>query len=839
MDKNQLKHIIKEEYHNVKSFMEDKYGFTPELGKVISNPYAKSFVNEVQEPEVISQLRDIVNKKQNKKIKDPKSGKMMRVDMYSASAVIAVYDALRKPNVKVNFASQPLPKMINVAFKVAKVRKENVAKNHDGKAAPYGSGYKKVNELLVIVDKFDKNKQDYGKIYYRDGGNRPGDGDIKKANKELEKLSKKHKGLTLVSIGRNSKMYDVNNPRESVNEEFKSKDSTFEKVYGIFDKRDYFNNKGFAKTQIGNFERALQKKDKGAQKILDKFKGDVNKAKDYIFQVLTDRRKEESFNDYKAFKAAVDSIQKGKPIPGAVDLVKRKIHNNSQKYTMALYSTLRNQKFNKWKDIHTDVDSLIGESLNEATFVPVSGTKAGGYLVLNNKKYQLKKDIKDVQIGNNYIVTLPKGTIIYNFPGGVLASHKSLEKYDSSSNRYFKKSDYSGIAIRQFPRTIKAIEKHSKILESVNEGKVDSILKRIKSAYDKSKNKKLDIKKLKDQLKTYKKLGASDKKDQIKAGEMFLKSIGESLNEAFLVAYGKRQGNKSIKPAFAAYADKKMAQKFMADMKKDGYKVMMTQKKIKGIDEGKKRYNVMHGVGKSKYVVNYHDGKKKHKDGSDFFDMSVFKNKKDLAKKVNDLHKGGYEYGFAKSVNEGVFSNLDLIRQNSKDARDFIKNVFKDDDFKDMKNDREFLKYLKSIYEGFASDAQRRAAFASGYKAKGKKGKKKESIEEYDVENYQDVKEFVEFMKEYKSDVNEAEYQGRDVKLNKIMQGDVKKFKVYVKNPKGNVVKVNFGHKGKGGEKTMRIKKSDPERRKSFRARHNCDNPGPRHKARYWACRTW
>ena len=146
MDKNQLKHIIKEEYHNVKSFMEDKYGFTPELGKVISNPYAKSFVNEVQEPEVISQLRDIVNKKQNKKIKDPKSGKMMRVDMYSASAVIAVYDALRKPNVKVNFASQPLPKMINVAFKVAKVRKENVAKNHDGKAAPYGSGYKKVNE---------------------------------------------------------------------------------------------------------------------------------------------------------------------------------------------------------------------------------------------------------------------------------------------------------------------------------------------------------------------------------------------------------------------------------------------------------------------------------------------------------------------------------------------------------------------------------------------------------------------------------------------------------------------------------------------------------------------
>ena len=77
-----------------------------------------------------------------------------------------------------------------------------------------------VNEVLVIVDKFDKKRQDYGKIYYRDGGNRPGDGDIKKANKELAKLSKKHKGLTLVSVGRSSKMYDVNNPRESVNEAF-------------------------------------------------------------------------------------------------------------------------------------------------------------------------------------------------------------------------------------------------------------------------------------------------------------------------------------------------------------------------------------------------------------------------------------------------------------------------------------------------------------------------------------------------------------------------------------------------------------------------------------------
>jgi hypothetical protein len=80
----------------------------------------------------------------------------------------------------------------------------------------------------------------------------------------------------------------------------------------------------------------------------------------------------------------------------------------------------------------------------------------------------------------------------------------------------------------------------------------------------------------------------------------------------------------------------------------------------------------------------------------------------------------------------------------------------------------------------------------------------------------------------------EAEYRGRKVKLNKPMRGDVKKFKVYVKDPKtGNIKKVNFG------DKNMRIKKSNPKRRKSFRARHNCKNPGPKTKARYWSCRKW
>jgi len=92
--------------------------------------------------------------------------------------------------------------------------------------------------------------------------------------------------------------------------------------------------------------------------------------------------------------------------------------------------------------------------------------------------------------------------------------------------------------------------------------------------------------------------------------------------------------------------------------------------------------------------------------------------------------------------------------------------------------------------------------------------------------------------------IPEAKYRGRTVKLNKPMRGDVKKFKVFVKDPKtGKIKKVNFGHGGtsakRKGEKTMRIRKSNPKARRNFRKRHNCKNPGPKTKARYWSCKKW
>ena len=146
-----------------------------------------------------------------------------------------------------------------------------------------------------------------------------------------------------------------------------------------------------------------------------------------------------------------------------------------------------------------------------------------------------------------------------------------------------------------------------------------------------------------------------------------------------------------------------------------------------------------------------------------------------------------------------------------------------------------------------ASSPAQQAAIAINMKKKGIKPKviavteeQFERLFEYNTEDpilmYEDEFGSVEEV----DSLNEAEYQGRKVQLGKIMQGDVKKSKVYVKNDKGKVVKVNFGFGGKSAHgKIMRIKKNNPERRRNFRARMNCDNPGPRWKPRYWACRTW
>ena len=123
---------------------------------------------------------------------------------------------------------------------------------------------------------------------------------------------------------------------------------------------------------------------------------------------------------------------------------------------------------------------------------------------------------------------------------------------------------------------------------------------------------------------------------------------------------------------------------------------------------------------------------------------------------------------------------------------------------------------------------------------KGKLPKElKAQVEEKQLTSFQELVKTINTVKEtpqlneWGEIEEESEYQGRKVTLNKPMKGDVKKSKVYVKNEKGNVVKVEFG------DPNMTIKKHIPANRKSFRARHNCDEPGPKWKAKYWSCKAW
>ena len=193
-------------------------------------------------------------------------------------------------------------------------------------------------------------------------------------------------------------------------------------------------------------------------------------------------------------------------------------------------------------------------------------------------------------------------------------------------------------------------------------------------------------------------------------------------------------------------------------------------------------------------------------------------------KKVYDRGMGAYKTN-PGSVRPNVTSPQQwaMARVNS-----FLKGGHKQDD--DLKESDyptvTFLKKKKKEPEYKDSDiSEKDGPCWDGYKQVGMKKKKGKDVpncvpEETDLNEWGEVEEA-------------AEYQGRKVTLNKPTKGDVKKSKVYVKNAKGNVVKVEFG------DPDMQIQKDIPSRRKSFRARHNCDNPGPKWKARYWSCKAW
>ena len=268
-----------------------------------------------------------------------------------------------------------------------------------------------------------------------------------------------------------------------INERFKSPNKEFEKVFGLFRKKDYFDEKSQVKKKQEEFVRFLKKGDPMATKVFKQNKENMKSSLSFIEDMVMDYNKKNHFEAFKIFSTAVNDVEMkdSKSAERSGNFIKSKIHNNSQKYSLAIYSAIRKQKFNNYKDVHKDVDELISKN----------------------------------------------------------------EGFSSDAQR---------------------------------------------------------------------------------------------------------------KAAFA-----------------NGYEEK-GKKKNESVNEGKKRYYQKDGIGKSKYTISYHDGKKKHKDGSDFFDIQTFKNKKDLAKFVNTLHKGGYVYGFGESVNE----ILVIVDKFDKRKQDYGKVYYQD-----------------------------------------------------------------------------------------------------------------------------------------------------------------
>ena len=262
------------------------------------------------------------------------------------------------------------------------------------------------------------------------------------------------------------------------------------------------------------------------------------------------------------------------------------------------------------------------------------------------------------------------------------------------------------------------------------------------------------------------------------------------------------------------------------------------------------------------YQVKYFNRKKgtsawKRKGSGDMASVKENKFKQKLTKLANELFDVVSEYDNIPEVEK--FLNSMYTTETAPQEKRYLmetKKMLPKVKSSILKDSQLTIKKLEQKFKEFENEAktflrentmkEARGTCWVGYKQIGMKdkgGRKvpncvKEVTEIFYKENGEAHGYTLEYLR-LPEDINEAEYQGRKVKLGKIMQGDAKKFKVYVKNPKGNVVKVNFGQGGDAKGGTMKIRKSNPKARKSFRARHNCDNPGPRHKARYWSCRKW
>ena len=446
-----------------------------------------------------------------------------------------------------------------------------------------------------------------------------------------------------------------------INERFKSPNKEFEKVFNLFRKKDYFSEKSQVKKKQEEFVRFLKKGDPMATKVFKQNKEDMKSSLSFIEDMVMDYNKKNHFEAFQIFSTAVNDIEMkdSKSAEKSGNFIKSKIHNNSQKYSLAIYSAIRKQKFNNYKDVHKDVDELISKNEGFSSDAQRKAAFANGYEEKGKKK---NESVTEAKL-NHYRIT-----------------GNSIEFYvkDKGKNlvlRFKDKRDFDKLKLDlDNPKDLQKIlaKRPNKMSismgESVNEvGKGSNWAE--KYVNDTNLYKKLNW---------YMKMGKGAEK-KIKGKEFVIMSDGSALiwntkTSDWKLYKPKRIDKKTGKPIYESVNEAKVNYNFSENELKRVLKLLgrnastevkmikafekafgrkLTRDELfESVNEGKKRYYQQDRVGSAKYTISYHDGKKKHNDGSDFFDIQTFKNKKDLAKFVNTLHKGGYVYGFNESVNE-------------------------------------------------------------------------------------------------------------------------------------------------------------------------------------------
>jgi hypothetical protein len=242
-----------------------------------------------------------------------------------------------------------------------------------------------------------------------------------------------------------------------INERFKSPNKEFEKVYILFNKKDYFDENSQVKKKQEEFVRFLKKGDPMATKVFKQNKEDMKSSLSFIEDMVRDYNKKNHFEAFKIFSKAVNNIEMkdSKSAEKSGNFIKSKIHNNSQKYSLAIYTAIRKQKFNNYKDVHKDVDELISKNEGFSSDAQRKAAFANGYEEKGKKK---NESVNEAEIKWNAV----DNAIVRYIKQNVKVLEKPIKARDEAGTKKMLKGFIDGLVNAQ--RSLK--------LESINEASI-------------------------------------------------------------------------------------------------------------------------------------------------------------------------------------------------------------------------------------------------------------------------------------------------------------------------------------------------------------------------------